>query len=307
MKITPHKLNREKIRELVTLLKESETYQSYRSAFTTATGLPLALEPANAWGLPDFDQSACNPFCKLIGSGNRGCAACLRSMGNLNDGDNNRASTKQCEFGLHDSSIPVTIAGETVAYLYTGQVLFSKPTKATLSTLKSTAAKLDLSFDQTQLRESFKQTKVTSQETYLALIQMLESFADHLATVANKIVIQGEHSEPPLISRAKGFINENYDSELSLGSVARVANVSVYYFCKLFKKFTGLNFTDYLARVRIEKAKDSLLDPNLRVSEIAYAVGFQSLTHFNRMFKKLVGCSPTEYRNTLPSIARIAA
>ena len=62
-------------------------------------------------------------------------------------------------------------------------------------------------------------------------------------------------------------------------------NTSTFYFCKLFKRSTGLNFTDYVSRVRIEKAKNLLLNPNLRVSEIAYEIGFQSLTHFNRVFK----------------------
>ena len=53
--------------------------------------------------------------------------------------------------------------------------------------------------------------------------------------------------------------------------------------------------------MRIEKAKNLLLNPNLRISEIAYEVGFQSLTHFNRVFKKLVGQSPTDYRAQLPA------
>jgi len=51
--------------------------------------------------------------------------------------------------------------------------------------------------------------------------------------------------------------------------------------------------------VRIEKSKNLLLNPNLRVSEIAFEVGFQSLTHFNRVFKKLLGQSPTDYRAQL--------
>jgi len=54
-----------------------------------------------------------------------------------------------------------------------------------------------------------------------------------------------------------------------------------------------------LSRVRIERAKLLLHNKNLRVSEIAYEVGFQSLTHFNRTFRKLVGSSPTEYRSRL--------
>ena len=67
----------------------------------------------------------------------------------------------------------------------------------------------------------------------------------------------------------------------------------------MFKKATGLTFTDYLGRVRVEKAKNLLLNPHLRVSEIAYTVGFQSLTHFNRVFRKLTGESPTDFREKL--------
>ena len=68
-----------------------------------------------------------------------------------------------------------------------------------------------------------------------------------------------------------------------------------------------MHFTGYVSRVRIEKAKHMLLNPNLRVSEIAFAVGFQSLTHFNRVFKNIVGESPTEYRReAVPRSMKIA-
>ncbi len=67
----------------------------------------------------------------------------------------------------------------------------------------------------------------------------------------------------------------------------------------MFKKATGLNFTDYLSRIRIERTRNLLLNPNLRVSEIAFEVGFQSLTHFNRVFKHTVGQSPARYREQL--------
>jgi len=85
--------------------------------------------------------------------------------------------------------------------------------------------------------------------------------------------------------------------------VAKAVNTSTSYFCRIFKKYTGLNFTDYVSRIRIEKAKSLLLNPNLRISEIAYEVGFQSLTHFNRVFKRVVGQSPTVYRASLPKMA----
>jgi AraC-like DNA-binding protein len=67
------------------------------------------------------------------------------------------------------------------------------------------------------------------------------------------------------------------------------------------KKATGLNFTECLSRVRIEKAKNLLLNPNLRISEVAFGIGFQSLPHFNRTFRRIAGESPTEYRKKLPA------
>jgi len=85
--------------------------------------------------------------------------------------------------------------------------------------------------------------------------------------------------------------------------VAAAVHTSIFYFCKLFKKVTGTTFTEFVSRTRVEKAKNLLLNPNLRVSEIAYEVGFQSLTHFNRVFKQIMGESPTEYRGHLPKAA----
>src|SRR5262249_36222095 len=110
------------------------------------------------------------------------------------------------------------------------------------------------------------------------------------------------HAEPPVITRAKQYILEHFTEDLSLGQVAAAVHTSSFYFCKLFKKSTGMNFTEFVSRTRIEKARQLLLNPNLRVSEIAYEVGFPSLTHFNRVFKKIVGQSPTDYRDQLPRV-----
>jgi AraC-like DNA-binding protein len=79
--------------------------------------------------------------------------------------------------------------------------------------------------------------------------------------------------------------------------VARAMHVSTFYFCKIFRKATGLTFTEYLGRVRVERAKNLLLNPHLRVSEIAYTVGIQSLTHFNRISRKIAGETPTAFRD----------
>ena len=113
------------------------------------------------------------------------------------------------------------------------------------------------------------------------------------------MIIQQENAEVPVIKKAKDYMREHQAEKISLGNVAKAVNMSAFYFCKMFKKVTGINFTDYLSRVRIERAQNLLLNPNLRVSEIAFEVGFQSLTHFNRVFKKITGQSPTDYRGQL--------
>jgi len=78
-----------------------------------------------------------------------------------------------------------------------------------------------------------------------------------------------------------------------------VVNMSSFYFCKSFKRATGITFTNYLARVRIEKVKNLLLNPHKRVSEAAYDAGFQSLSQFNRVFRRIAGEAPTAYRERL--------
>jgi YesN/AraC family two-component response regulator len=90
------------------------------------------------------------------------------------------------------------------------------------------------------------------------MLRLLEICAQHLSIVANQLIIQCNQAEPPSIARARQFILEHRDEELSLATVARAVNMSSYYFCKTSKKVTGLNFTDYLGRVRIEKAKELL-------------------------------------------------
>ena len=121
--------------------------------------------------------------------------------------------------------------------------------------------------------------------------------------ISNQITVRQANAEPPVITKARQYIEAHHTEELSLGQVAQAVHTSVFYFCKMFKKATGINFTEFVSRTRVEKSKNLLLNPNLRVSEIAYEVGFQSLTHFNRIFKRIVGQSPTEYRSQLPAAA----
>lgn len=106
----------------------------------------------------------------------------------------------------------------------------------------------------------------------------------------------GNRAEPVEVWKARNFIRENSDEELSLTKVAKSVHISPNYLSERFKEVTGVNFVDYIARTRTEKAGELLQNSNLRISEIAFAVGFQSLSQFNRVFKKRTGKSPSGYR-----------
>lgn len=106
----------------------------------------------------------------------------------------------------------------------------------------------------------------------------------------------GARAEPVEIWKARNFIDEHFEEELSLTKVARVVNISPNYLSEKFRQVTGVNFVDYVARARFEKTRVLLHDVDLRISEIAFAVGFQSLSQFNRVFQRFSGKSPTEYR-----------
>ena len=124
-------------------------------------------------------------------------------------------------------------------------------------------------------------------------MKMKTTPSPQLKTVGSR---EGNRAEPVDIWNARRFIHEHSDEELSLIQVAKAVNISGNHLSEKFKRVTGVNFVKYIARRRFEKARDLLHDPNLRVSEIAFAVGFQSLSQFNRVFRKFSGKSPTEYR-----------
>jgi len=108
----------------------------------------------------------------------------------------------------------------------------------------------------------------------------------------------GHRAEPRDIWSARKFIEEHANEPLSLRRVAAAAGINPTHLSEKFKQITGIKFVDYIAQTRFEKARELLEDADLRVSEIAFAVGFQSLSQFNRVFKKLSGKSPTDYRNS---------
>ncbi|MBN1290831.1 MAG: helix-turn-helix domain-containing protein [Candidatus Latescibacteria bacterium] len=102
------------------------------------------------------------------------------------------------------------------------------------------------------------------------------------------------------IKKARIYIEEHLSEErLSRKEVSAVIGLTPSYFGKLFKKETGLTFSEFVTNLRINKAKIFLSESNKNISEIAFSVGFKSLSHFGYVFKHIVKKSPKEYRHSV--------
>jgi AraC-like DNA-binding protein/ligand-binding sensor protein len=284
---------------VIEAIQTSAIYRDYERAFNEATGLPLSLRPIESWQLPHHKERKENPFCAMLAERSKACAACLQTQQELTDSATNEPASVTCAAGLCDMAVPVKLGERLLGFLHTGQVFRRKPTPAQVEKLGELLTQWGLQGETEKLKAAYSESRVLTTKEHDSILKLLAIFAQHLSLLSNQILVQQENAEPPMIQRAKQFIQENYTEEISLEQVAKSVNTSTFYFCKMFKKFTGVNYTEFLSRIRIENARNLLLNPNLRISEVAFAAGFQSLTHFNRVFKKIVGESPTEFRGHL--------
>jgi AraC-like DNA-binding protein/ligand-binding sensor protein len=287
-------------KQLVDTLLRSRLFRDYETIFTKATGLPLTLRPLEYWQLAHHGKKHENPFCALLAEIPATLAVCLRAHENMIRGTESTPHSVTCPFGLTETAVPVHLGQNIIGYLRIGQVLRHMPAKSDLTKIKREFERAKTPFDPV-LRKAWLKSPLMPPDKYNATVRLLTFFAEQLSALANQIMIEKQSAEPPLVQKARAFIEAHKMESFSLGDVAKAAGASVFHFCKVFHKATGLKFTDYVARVRLEDARNQLLNQNRRVSEIAYDVGFQSLTQFNRTFKRVFGQSPTEFRSRITS------
>jgi transcriptional regulator GlxA family with amidase domain len=114
--------------------------------------------------------------------------------------------------------------------------------------------------------------------------------------------VQWEDHRPRDFERLRevfSHLRKNCHEPVSLRQMARLAHMSPQYFCRFFKTVTGNTLTEYVLRMRVDLAMDYLSSSAMPVTEIAYAAGFSSHSYFDRVFKRLRGVTPQEYRRQL--------
>ncbi len=251
-------------RRLINTLRSTDLYRSYSAAFEKLTSLPIGLE-----------------------------AACEGE-------DHTQATTTFSLTGIADTRVPVKIGKALVAVLRIGGVRIESATADAFAPVAKEMLDAGQSAaDIRAMHDSFMKLPIMETSHYEAAVSLLKSFACHLGECTHRLLFATALNEPETVRNAKAFIAQHIAEPMSLEAVASNVNVSPFHFCKVFKRSTGMTFTDYVTHVRVEKARRMLLRPEARITDVAYDVGFQSLSHFNRSFRRVVNESPTEYHARL--------
>lgn len=146
---------------------------------------------------------------------------------------------------------------------------------------------------------SFKPASAMEPEQHHSLEKLYEKFQTACLGMLTEVIQLRNLGQSVQIRKAIRYINANFqNSDLSLVSAAESVSMSVTYFCRFFKEETGMSFMKYVTRLRMEKAKQLLTNPENRINSVAERIGYSDYHHFAKAFKKNTGMTPSEFRNT---------
>jgi AraC-like DNA-binding protein len=282
-------------------LLHSDVVRQFQMAFAEATGLPVTLLPASPESQPNgnrpngnhHDHGFCIDGCLGPSSGNW----CLRSL----QGAERKAVTKhesvqfRCPSGLVKILVPVWIGEQHVGNVMVGPFSLETLNSARLRELRQRLKKFGLQNETERLQVSLNFSPVVRRDKAAAASELVKLFAKYLSESANSLCL-AQAQDSSLLKQVEACLAEFHDENLESRDVAQRLQLSPCHFCKLFKQQTGMTFSEFRLLRRVEQARKLLLDPRLRISEVAYQCGFGSVPYFVRAFRRHQGCSPTQYR-----------
>lgn len=270
--------------------------QSRLTAFQQATGIGLRLsaEPADP---AEFGQTL-HPTCVLINRGKEPCEICRETHRHLRSTacGSGHLERVTCHLGLTNFALSLEIPGERKWLVEGGRFLECSPTsgrhgqiRAHLRSLGMDAVVIESVYDTLIRGVPIQPERLSSS------LALLESVCRQMERDLPQTLPQ-DHANPA-VAKALKYIHLHLKEKLSVSRLARHVHLSDDHFSRLFKRKTGETFTAYVHRMRIASACRMLRNTALPVTDIAFESGFESIPHFNRLFRRRVGRSPSEFRN----------
>lgn len=184
-----------------------------------------------------------------------------------------------CINGIYEYFYPVIENDKVVAVIFIGNIL------------KENNPRLMQNLCDYSLLDTL-QSEFTENDCF-SLAALIESY---IKLIVKEYPVSDSSDFSPLIENVKSHIEENIQFDISINSVAKTFNYNEKYLGRLFKKKTGLYFNDYVMTRRVHLAKELLKTTSYSISDISLNLGFNTHSYFNKIFKKLCGITPSEYR-----------
>lgn len=292
-----------------------------------ATATDLALITVDYKGTPLTKHSNCSEFCQKVRSSSYGiyCEKC-DSHGGLEAARLRKPYIYVCHFGLIDLAIPIMIKDLYIGAFMAGQVLLSpQDTEDTPEPILPGVQNMWESIGE-DLKEAHAALPVMSLDKITALANMLLHIVNYCVEEAelkallaqrsakafnrtytdagdedslrlNTIKRRPKKGANQLIQPALVYIKKHPQEKITLEKMAALCNISPSYFSKLFAKENMGNLSDYVNNIRIDRAKELLLNSDWNIRTIAEHVGYDDSGYFIKLFKKFTNKTPLEYRN----------
>lgn len=279
-------------------LLEAPEFAEFAMILKQLTGLSMALNTPDVAttgiGVPgDTGSLICGMIRRTV-EGARRCEACDRRQ-HAQAGAAGTASLYTCHAGFFDMAIPIMIQGAHVATISSGQVLPQRASAAGFARLRRRLHWLEV--PERQLRRAYDQAPWVPRDRLAHVMRLLELFSRQVCDSAWRIRELEACLERPAIRKARALVEERFrEAQLQLADAADAACLSVAHFSHLFHQVTGVTFTNYVQARRVTEAKRLLGETDKSITAICFACGFNSLTHFNRVFRRGQHCSPRQFR-----------
>lgn len=278
-------------------MADSPEFAEFTAILNRLTGLVMALKSAGGVIRRTISETEWNPVCLLIRANPVGLRRCLAC--NLqHDALAAKSGTTQfyvCHAGFQDIAVPIFASGRHVATIFTGQVLRQPKSPAAFSRLRKRLAWLKI--PDRDLRAAYARAIYLPRKQLASVLRLLELFARQLCESAQRIRDLEAKLERVEVRRGREFVESHFrNASLCLDDAARHACLAPTHFSYVFRKTTGTSFTRFVQARRVSEAKKQLMDTRKSITDICFACGFNSLTHFNRVFRVFEHCSPRQYR-----------
>lgn len=293
--------------KLLKQLFEVGGFQKMQDKISFATD--IAMITVDFTGKPISKHSGCSEFCKRVRLDpkmNELCQIC-DSRGGIEAARINKPYIYTCHMGLIDFAIPITLNGAYVGAVMAGQIRLKDNNNA-LERVTSLQNEKEIKGALLSLYNALPSIPMDRIEALSDMIFHLYNYIikEASAKIENFSPLESEkmfdtHKNSPTIKPAIKYIKENYTKEIRLDFLASLCDISPSYFSKLFKKIYNKNLSTFVNELRINLAKTLLEKTKKNIVSISYETGFEDCGYFIKVFKKVVGITPTSFRETYES------